>query len=287
MPPHLFALLSAIGFGLANVSVKRGLAYSTPSTATLISLIAHTVLLWAAVLAKGAIPPVQFAAVATITLTGLLQPVMRLCNYIGIEKVGPSRAVTLRNGFPILSVFLGVVVLGEELSALGAVGTLLVVTGIILTTWRLEGRIVNFRKRYLFFPLATAVVTAVAHPLRRYALTVSDEPLFLTALVGPVSLAAFIVYLASPVSKEKPLWHRKALWPFIIGGICETLGILSMLAAFSSGPVVLVSPISATAPIWTMLFAAVLFRDLERLGTSAVIGTFCVVAGVIALSFAH
>ncbi|MBI2988680.1 MAG: DMT family transporter [Deltaproteobacteria bacterium] len=287
MSPHLLALLSAIGFGLANVSVKQGLNYSTAGTATLVSLIAHTILLWAAVLAQGTIPTVKFAAVAAITLTGLLQPVMRLCNYIGIEKVGASRAVTLRNSFPILSVILGVAVLGEELSALGVMGTLLVVTGLILTTWRLEDRIVNFRKRHLLFPLVTALVTAVAHPLRRYALTVSNEPLFLTALVGPISLLAFTVYLSSPLSKEKPLWHRKALWPFIMGGIFETLGVLSMLAAFSSGPVVLVSPITATAPIWTMLFVAVFFRDLERLGAAAVTGTFCVVAGVIALSFTH
>ena len=286
MPPHLLALLSAISFSLANITVRQGLKYSTPITATLISLIAHTILLWIIVLFTAGIPDVEPVPVLAITITALLQPVMRLCHYIGIEKVGASRAVTLRNTFPILSVILGVVILQEKINTLGAIGTGLVVLGTILTTWKLEGRLKNFRKWHLIFPLITALVTAVVHPLRRFALTISNEPLFFTALVGPISLVSFLAYLASPVGNEKPVWDKKALRPFIMGGVFETAAVLLMLFAFASGPVVLVSPITATTPIWTLLFADIFLRDLERLGTATTIGTFCVVAGVIALSFA-
>lgn len=286
MPPHLLALLSAISFSLANITVRQGLKYSTPITATLISLIAHTILLWIIVLFTAGIPDVEMVPVLAITITALLQPVMRLCHYIGIEKVGASCAVTLRNTFPILSVIIGVVILQEKINTLGAIGTALVVLGTILTTWKLEGRLTNFRKWHLIFPLITALVTAVVHPLRRFALTISNEPLFFTALVGPISLVSFLAYLASPVGNEKPVWDKKALWPFIMGGVFETAAVLLMLFAFASGPVVLVSPITATTPIWTLLFAAIFLRDLERLGAATTIGTFCVVAGVIALSFA-
>ncbi len=285
MAPHLLALSSAISFSLANIAVRQGLRYSTPITATLISLMAHTVLLWIVLLVQGTIPEVKLVAVVAITLTAVLQPVMRLCHYIGIEKVGASRAVTLRNTFPILSVIIGIVALGEKINTLGAIGTGLVVLGIILTTWKLEGRLIHFRKWHLIFPLTTALVTGVVHPLRRFALTVTNEPLFFTALVGPISLLSFLAYLASPITNERPVWDKRALRPFIMGGVFETSAVLLMLLAFSSGPVVLVSPITATTPIWTLLFAAFFLRDLERLGTTAVIGTLFVVAGVIALSF--
>lgn len=287
MTPHLLALLSAMSLSLANITVRQGLKHSTPITATLISLIAHTLLLWIVLLLQAGIPAVKPIAVLAITITAVLQPVMRLCHYIGIEKVGASRAVTLRNTFPILSVIIGIVILHEKINTLGAIGAVLTVLGIVLTTWKLEGRLVNFRKWHLIFPLITALVTGITHPLRRFALTISNEPLFFTALVGPISLVSFLAYLASPISNEKPVWDKKALWPFIMGGIFETSAVLLMLLAFSSGPVVLVSPITATTPIWTLLLAALFLRDLERLGTAAVIGTFFVVIGVIALSFVH
>ena len=44
------------------------------------------------------------------------------------------------------------------------------------------------------YPVATALITAVVHPLRRYALIQSHEPLFFTAVVGPISLLAFAAY---------------------------------------------------------------------------------------------
>ena len=56
-----------------------------------------------------------------------------------------------------------------------------------------------------------------------------------------------------------------------------------MLTAFVSGPVVLVSPITATSPIWTLLMSSIFLRDLERINLNSIIGTLCVVVGVIAV----
>jgi len=105
-----------------------------------------------------------------------------------------------------------------------------------------------------------------------------------SALVGPISLICFIGYLALPTTTERPVWNQKAFLPFAVAGLFETLGVLLMLIAFATGPVVIVSPITATAPIWTLLMAVIFLRDLERISASTVIGTLCVVAGVIAIS---
>jgi uncharacterized membrane protein len=72
----------------------------------------------------------------------------------------------------------------------------------------------------------------------------------------------------------------------MFASLFETLGILFMLTAFVSGPVVLVSPITATSPIWTVLMAAIFLRDLERINLYSIIGTLCVVVGVIAVYLA-
>jgi drug/metabolite transporter, DME family len=284
MSAELFALLTAFAFASSNIAVKRGFRYSTPLTATFVSLLIHSIVLWTAVFVTGGIPRVALAGVIAISITALLQPAIRHFHYTGIHKIGTSRAVTLRNSYPFLTVIAGIVFLGEPIKLLGIIGTLLVVVGIILTSWRIDRNVPSFRWAYLFYPFATVLLTTVVHPLRRYALLQSDEPLFFAALVGPVALLSFAVFYSSPACKEKLVWDRRAFWPLALSGVFETFAVLSMLIAFASGPVFIVSPISATVPIWTMILGAILLRETETINFLTVLGAIFVVAGVAAIS---
>ena len=284
MSPQLFAWLTAVSFAFANISVRRGMEYSTPLTATFVSLVVHTVALWIVVALTVGIPEFAVTALVAIVVTGIVQPIMRHCHYTGIHKIGTSRAVTLRNTFPLPAVLIGILILGEPITPLGIIGTLLVVIGIVFTSWRIDQHLTSFRWTYLLYPIATALITAVVHPLRRYAMVQSHEPLFFTAIVGPVSLFSFAMYYALPVCGEKLVWHRRAFWPFLISGVFETTAVLLMLFAFTLGPVVIVSPIASTTPIWTAILSAIFLRKVERINLASVIGTVCVVAGVIAIS---
>lgn len=284
MFPQLFAWLTAVSFAFANISVRRGMEYSTPLTATFVSLVIHTVSLWIVVALTVGIPEVAATALVAIVVTGIVQPIMRHCHYTGIHMIGTSRAVTLRNTFPLPAVLIGILILGEPITPLGIIGTLLVVIGIVFTSWRIDQHLTSFRWTYLLYPIATALITAGVHPLRRYAMVQSHEPLFFTAIVGPVSLLSFAMYYALPVCGEKLVWDRRAFWPFLISGVFETTAVLLMLFAFSLGPVVIVSPIASTTPIWTAILSAIFLREVERINLASVIGTVCVVAGVIAIS---
>jgi len=284
MTAQLFALLTAFAFASSNVLVKRGFRYSTPMTATFVSLVIHTIVLWTALFAAGGIPRVALAGVIAIAFTSLLQPGIRHFHYTGIHKLGTSRAVTLRNSYPFMTVIAGILFLGEPLTFLGTLGTVLIVAGIILTSWRIDQNVPSFRWAYLFYPIATVLLTTIVHPLRRYALLQSDEPLFFAAFVGPVSLLSFAAFYISPACKEKLVWDRLAFWPLVLSGLCETMAVLFMLIAFASGPIFIVSPIAATVPIWTMLFAVIFLRELESINLLTILGTIAVVAGVVAIS---
>jgi uncharacterized membrane protein len=284
MHAQIFALLTALAFACSNVTVKHGFRHSSPLTATFVSLLIHSVVLWIVVLATGGVPPVALAAAAAIVISGLLQPAIRHFHYTGIHKLGTSRAVTLRNSYPFLTVIAGVVFLGEPLTLLGIIGTMLVVLGIVLTSWRMDQNLPSFRWVYVLYPGATVLLTTIVHPLRRYALLQSNQPLFFAALIGPVALLSLAAFYISPACEEKLVWDRRALWPLVLSGTFETLAVLFMLTAFASGPVVIVSPISATAPIWTMILSAIFLREIEKIDRASVIGTICVVAGVVAIS---
>ena len=283
MSPQFFAWLTAFSFACANVTVGYGMRYSTPLTATFVSLIVHTIVLWTALVITSGIPEINVAAVGAIFLTGTVQPFMRFFQYKGMEKIGTSRAITLRNSYPVLSVLIGIVFLGEQITLLGVLGTILIVSGIVLSSWKLDERFKDFRWLYVVFPLITASLTSVVHPLRRYALIQANEPLFFAALVGPFSLMAFAVYYWTPANNDKLAWDRRALIPFLLSGLGETMAVLFMLHAFSAGSVVTVSPITATSPIWTALLGAIFLRRVEQFTLVSVIGTLSVVAGVIAI----
>lgn len=284
MSPQFFALLAALSFAIANVTVRHGMRYSTPLTATFVSLIVHTAVLWSALLLTRGIPAVKLLAIGAICLTGMVQPAMRFFQYKGMDKIGASRAVTLRNTYPVLTIVIGITLLGEQLTPPGALGAVLVVLGIFFSSWKLEQQFKHFHWLHAVYPLITATLTAFVHPLRRYALLLSKEPLFFAALVGPISLAAFAVYYGSPFSAEKLVWNRRAMIPFLVSGTGETLAVLFLLLAYANGPVVTVAPISSTVPIWTMLLAAVFLRNVEHFTRSSIVGSLLVVAGVIVIS---
>ena len=183
----------------------------------------------------------------------------------------------------MLSVLIGVAVLGEQTNVINLLGVVLIVGGTGLTSWRMDEHVVDFRRWYLVLPAATSLITSTVHPMRRYVVTLSDEPLFFAAVVGVVSLGCFTTYLALPFPREPVVWHRKALLPLAVSGVCETMAILLLFYALASGPVVIVSPIAATSPVWTMILASILLRRIERTNPAVVFGTLLVVAGAIAV----
>jgi uncharacterized membrane protein len=148
----------------------------------------------------------------------------------------------------------------------------------------MDRNVPSFRWVYLFYPIATVLLTTIVHPLRRYALLQSHEPLLLAALVGPIALLSFAAFYASPACPDKLVWDRRAFWPLVLSGIFETLAVLFMLVAFASGPVYIVSPISATVPIWTLMIGALFLREVEQINFATIIGTVLVVAGVVVIS---
>ena len=132
------------------------------------------------------------------------------------------------------------------------------------------------------FPLTAALLAGIVHPMRRFALSISHEPLFFAALVGIVSLLCFLAYM--PFSREPLVWDRRAMLPFLVAGAAETCGILLVITALGIGSVITVSPLVGISPLWTMLGAVIFLRDLEQVRLQTIVGAICVIAGTAAIS---
>lgn len=284
MTVQIIALGAAIAYALSFILSKRGFKNSTPITITFISLLIQTLVLFTVALTITGIPAVTPFVLLLFAIAGVLQAVVRMLTYIGIEKIGAARSGPIRASVPLWSAAIAIFALGEQITGAIALGTVLVVGGILLISWRADEHVKNFRPWFIVAPLLASILGGVVYPLRRYALRFADEPIYFGAVVGVVGLACTAAYLALPGTKEKLVWNRQSIGYFIAGGAFESLGLLLVLYALSFGPVVMVTPLTATLPLWVVLLSKLFLRDVETITSRIVIGAALVVAGTIAIS---
>jgi drug/metabolite transporter (DMT)-like permease len=164
-------------------------------------------------------------------------------------------------------------------------GTLLIVTGIFITCWESKDYRTDAKPVDVTFPLAAAFFSGIIHPFTRYALTITNEPLLYSAVVGLSSLLCLGGYLLISGRVRQMVWpDRRALRSFVSASLFETFGFLLFSAAVSLGPVVLIAPIMATTPMWVLLGSILVLRDLEKVTLRTALGSCAVVAGTILLA---
>ena len=285
MSPQLLALFCSMFYAGALVSSRIGLRYSTPTTVTLISILVQNVALWAVVFLSGGIPAVSPISVGLICIVGIFQLGVRLLAYTGVLKIGASRSGTLQSISPLVSATIAIAVLGETTTPLIVGGTFMVIAGVVMVSWRAEREIASFHWWHVLLPMSAACLTGMNHPIRRYALGLSNEPLFFSALMGFVSLVGFLIYMGFSPTKEPLIWNRQAIWPFLSTGIFETLSLILIITAISIGPVVIVAPIAASYPVWAMIGAKLFLGDVELITWKTLMGVVSVVAGTAAIHF--
>jgi drug/metabolite transporter (DMT)-like permease len=283
MSPQFLAFITAICYAAALVASRRGLRYSTPDTVTWVSILVQNVSLWSAVFLTGGIPQVSRIAVGIFCIVGTFQMGVRLLAYTGVLKIGASRSSSLQSISPLISATIAITILKEPASTLIIAGTLLVVCGIVLVSWKAERELPSFRWWHLLLPIGAACLTGMNHPLRRYAFSLSNEPLFFAAFMGLVSLVGFLVYRSVSPQKQRLAWTAGARSPFLWTGIFETLSIVFIMTSLSLGRVVVVAPIAATYPVWALIGAKLFLRDVEKITSKTVVGILSVVAGTVAI----
>lgn len=285
MDPKLFALVTATCFGLNPVTLKLGFGRGgRPDTAMIIGLIVTLPIYVALLPLAGGLhwEQVTLPALVGYALGGLFGTgIGRRWLYIAIDLIGASPATAIKNSAPVISALLGVLLFSDPVSPLRWAAILGIVAGVMLLTWQPA----RSAQTWLNIGVLAALGSAAAYGIRplflKFGLEAVDLPLT-AALVGAIAALTYALSFGDRSGLRTA--HRDAGFPlFVFSGVLQAVGFLALTMGLSGGIVSVVYPVTASAPLFTLGFTALMLRGKERLTWRIVAGSVAIVAGVIIL----
>ena len=286
------AVLPAILWGLAPILDKRGMAGGGGSLqASLVVVIVDSTIYWIAIAAlygSGAFSGLTVEIFVVFVAAGVVGTAFgRIAIFVGVDRVGASLNSAIISTRPLFATVVALALLGEPLGPVTATGIVVLVAGLSILTISKGGDIEGWRPLDLLWPLAAAALFAVANVSRRYGMLESPisalEAVTINETAGLVVLAAYALATSRGDLFDMP---RETYAYFAGSGLLTAVAMLSLMAALGleEGRIAIVDPLVATAPLFTIVFAAVLLRDLERVTKGVVLGAALIVVGAVLIT---
>lgn len=284
-----YALLAGTLWGIGPLLLKKGMTLSNVSTATLIEQYVSVLTLVVLGAAQGELlrPHISMSAFWAFAAAGMVGASFgKIFYYKGIDKVGASKATSVKNSSPLLTVLLSALFLGEELTFPIAIGVVLIVVGIlVLSKVEVKGNERPGRLLYFFYPLMAAICFGINPIFKKIGMDAAQLPI-LGSLITQTS-ALIVILTAGRFLKIKPKWEKipvKSLVYFTLAGITEALGSLFTFYALMYAPTILVSPIWRISPLVTFILAHFALRGIEVVTLRDGMAATFIVGGIFVLS---
>jgi drug/metabolite transporter (DMT)-like permease len=280
----LFSILASACFGGAMVLTRLGLKEMSPMSGALVSIPTTTLLFWCA--APFMVEKMDWpsTALGIFAVVGLFYPVMvTLLNFEGTLRMGPTRAATISSTTPLFAITGAVLFLRESLTLIIFLGTLGVVAGVMMISWKNPDTRQTWSKISILLPLGAAFIRGGAQMLTKMGLKILPDP-FLAGLIGYTASVAFLLLvfqLRFGLGNLAP--NKKGAAWFMLVGITNGSAVLFLYSALKTANVITVAPIVATFPLFTLVFSLLFFRR-EIITRRTLAGVALTVGGVVLIS---
>ncbi len=291
----LFAVSSALAFGLNNIFLRRAVLKVSDASIGILISVPMAVPLFFFILAvtgqAGSILSFSWQGYIWLSLAGIFHfAVGRALFYHCVQLVGANIANILRRTNILVSVIIGIALLKEPLSWQLAIGVLLIIIGITLPGLSSEvlrdsqGRFVKIPAKAFVFGFGCGLAWGVSPIFIKLGLEGSGSPV----------AGVFISFLAATAVLSMSLANRKkrtaltqinarAAALFFIAGLLSCSANLTRFVALSLAPASVVAPLVSITPVFLLVFSFLFNRKLEIFSRSVIIGTVTVLMGTILL----
>lgn len=275
------ALLAAALFGF-NVHIqRRALDHTDTLTGAFLSVATLAGLAW--LMAPILLEPAWLTHPATITfaLGGLFFPVLgQILQVAALARVGPLIASAIGAFTPGFAIVPAVLLLGEDFGPQAALGSGLMITALLVAALSGGDPKRGWPLWALLLPLGAAAARGLVQPVTKAGLSEIPSPYYATLVMGTVSTVV-LAGLLMLSGRGLPRRCERGHLAFVISGAVNGAGILALNSALERGQITLTAPLTTTAPLWTLAFGVLIFRN-ERV-TKHLLGVAALVVAGAAL----
>jgi|TARA_Y100000310_G_scaffold220895_1_gene222476 transporter family protein len=282
MAAELFAIISAIFLACSGISVRIALSKKSSPFTALLPFAAGTVLVWLLVIVTGYELPNRTGALFFI-LRGILDPgIAPFLIYVALRKVGIVYTVPIIATYPLVSTTLSVIFLKENLTLFIAIGTLLIILGVILLNYKHTRNIVHLK--YILWVVAGTILIGISTVITKFALNNSNTPVsgLAFSFTTGILLQILIITILRKWKDLRMGWETSRL--FFLSGVFVSIGFMFGFIAFSQGDVVIIGPLASTLPLFSLLLSKIFLKKYEIVTKNAIIGTVFIVIGAAILT---
>ncbi|MBI1998641.1 MAG: DMT family transporter [Deltaproteobacteria bacterium] len=284
MSSELWAIISAAAWAADSILVRKGTAFSNPSTAALVSFFVNTAILGPYLFFQYPLEKIFQPANLFFVVSGIIQPaIVRVLFYVGIVRLGVSRAGPIRGTSPFFSVAIAFFLFQDRPGLIVYLGGILTVAGTWLVSYKRAGE-AKWRPRDLLFPLGAAMIASVSQNIRKMGLNSTSEPI----IAATVSTATSLFCLFGSVlfsGNMRSIQINRPCLPYYGGAaVFALIGQLCTFIALNGGQISVVAPLINTTPLFVIGLTALFLRGEEKINRSVVIGVVLLVAGIVAIT---
>jgi DME family drug/metabolite transporter len=272
--------VSAAAWAADSILVRKGTAFSNPSTAALISFSVNAAVLIPYIIYQYPAEKIFQSANLFFVLSGIIQPaIVRVMFYVGIVRLGVSRAGPIRGTSPFFSVAIAFFLFRERPELVVYVGGLLTIAGTWLVSYKRVGE-AKWRAIDLLFPLGAAMLASVSQNIRKAGLNSTNEPVIASTITTATSLVCLLGSLLFSGRRQSIKIDRESL-PFYGGAaVFALIGQLCTFIALNGGQISVVAPLINTTRLFAIAFTALFLRGEEKITPMVLIGVVLLVAGI-------
>jgi uncharacterized membrane protein len=275
-------LLSALAWGVGQIFLKAALTRSHPSVAYfVVSAVSICIVAGLAILTGTA----QLAYLPLALALSLISCLGRVFYFRAAEEAPMSLVGTVVASYPMFTVILAAVFLGEVTTTVQRICIGLIIGGTLLMSWTPEDLGDRSVSLMSWFPISVlaALSFGVGGFLAKWGVVGADGLTFtLGATLNQMWISTAWLIMSGQARAWE--WTGRGLPLLVVGGVFYATAFMSIFIALETGPSSLVFPISSGCTLVTLVLAYIILR--EKLTTLQWLGAVMASLGIIWIGWA-
>lgn len=281
----VFAFGSALFAGLTSILAKCGIRETDSTVATAIRTVVVLAFSWLMVLVVGAqsqIGEIGGKTLLFLILSGLATGASWLCYFKALQLGDINKVVPIDKSSTVLTILLAFLLLREEVSALKAIGVVVIAAGTFLM---IEQKDVapqqSGRKGWLLYAMGSALFASLTSILGKVGIAGVESNLGTAIRTSVVLVMAWVMVFATGKRHALRAIPRKELGFICLSGLATGGSWLCYYRALQDGLASVVVPIDKLSILVTVLFSYVVFQ--EKLSPKSALGLGLIVGGTLVM----